>query len=110
MDLGERAVKAYQCGDTVVEAAQWPCGSSYSSVCQRAAIHRWVWDNDGHTWVTFAKANPDDVYVALETLDGNVRVDADDWIVRGVLNVFYRLDAAAFAADFRPVGTSGSDQ
>lgn len=96
-------IPRYQCGDTVVEAMQWPCGDGYASVCKRAAIHRWVWGNDGHTWVTFNKADPDDVYVALETLDGNVRVDADDWIVRGVLNVFYRMDNAAFWADFEAV-------
>jgi hypothetical protein len=98
------SAREYQCGDTVVEAMQWPEGDSYSDVCKRAAIHRWVWDNDGHTWVTFAKANPDDVFVALETLEGNVRVDAGDWILRGVLNVFYRQDAETFAADFWPVG------
>jgi hypothetical protein len=83
---------------------QWPTGESYAEVCQRAAIHRWVWGNDGHTWVTFAKADPDDVYVALETLVGNVRIDAGDWILRGVLNGFYRATPEAFAANFRPVG------
>lgn len=97
------SVPKYQCGDTIVEAMQWPHGDSYSEVCKRAAIHRWVWDNDGRTWVTFAKANPDDVYVALEALDGNVRVDGGDWILRGVLNVFYRQDDETFAADFRAV-------
>lgn len=95
------SIRQYRCGDTVVEAAQWPTGDSYSEVCARASIHRWVWDNDGHTWVTTPKANPDDVYVSLETLKGNVRVDGGDWIVRGALNTFFRLDAEAFARDFR---------
>jgi hypothetical protein len=44
------------------------------------------------------------VYVALETLVGNVRIDAGDWILRGVLNGFYRATPEAFAANFRPVG------
>jgi hypothetical protein len=90
----------HQCGDTIVEAMQWPTGSTYRDVCQRAAIHRWVWDNDCHTWVTHAKSNPDDVYVTLETLEGNMRLHPGDWVIRGVLNIFYRQDAEAFANDF----------
>lgn len=92
----------YTCADTVIEAAQWPSGESYDEVCQRAAIHRWVWDNDGHTWVTFAKADPDDVFVTLEAIEGNTRINAGDWIIRGALNTWFRCDPDTFAKTWTP--------
>jgi hypothetical protein len=96
-------IPTYRCGDTVVEAMQWPAGDSYQEVCQRAAIHRWVWANDGHTWVTTPKSDPDDVHVTLETINERVRINDEDWIIRGVLNTFYRCDPETFAVTWELV-------
>lgn len=94
--------QVYSSGDTLVEAMQWSSGDSYAEVCQRAAIHRWVWDNDGHTWVTTPKANPDDVHVQLETITGTERINSGDWVIRGALNTFFRCDPETFQATWMP--------
>ncbi|MCC9182583.1 hypothetical protein [Mycolicibacterium mageritense] len=85
-----------------IEAMQWPDDGddSYAAVCQRAAIHRWVWDNGGKTWVVTPESDPADVHVVVETLEGQMRISPGDWVIRGVKGEFYPCKPDIFAATY----------
>lgn len=86
-----------------IEAMQWPADDgddSYAAVCQRAAVHRWVWGNGGKTWVVTPATDRQDVHVVVETLEGNMRISAGDWVIRGVQGEFYPCKPDIFAATY----------
>lgn len=82
-----------------IEAMQWPEDDdvSYPAVCQRAAVHHWVWDNGGRTWVATPRSDPQDVHVMVETLEGRRRISPGDWIIRGTRGEFYVCKPGPFA-------------
>ena len=86
----------------VIEAMQWPEEGrrEYESVCQRANIHRWVNGNGGKTTVVYEAS---DVYAAIVTLEGKMRISSGDWVIRGVKGEFYPCKADIFEATYEPV-------
>ncbi|MEN4419785.1 hypothetical protein VXD82_02045 [Mycobacteroides chelonae] len=88
---------------TPLETMQWPDDQDhdYDAVCQRAAIHRWVWANGGKTWVVMPKATPEDVHVVLETPQGRQRIKPGDFIIRDKAGEFclYQVPARTFVDD-----------
>jgi hypothetical protein len=89
-----------------IEAMQWPEGddTTYDSVCRRAAVHRWVNDNGGKTEVIGDSVGDDcDIYAAIVTLEGNMRISGGDYIIRGVQGEFYPCKPDIFAATYEAV-------
>ncbi|MCG7592434.1 hypothetical protein [Mycobacterium sp. PSTR-4-N] len=88
-----------------VEAMQWPRDdeTDYQSVVRRAALHQWVWDNGGKTYVRGGTGGLHDVHVVIETLEGDMRVAPGDWVIRGIAGEFYPCKADIFAATYTAV-------
>ena len=87
-----------------VDAIQWD-GS-------RASIERacqWVnsFDPTGDPVLTFEFYGSDDVdgFPLIETLEGDMAVSPDDWIIRGVKGEFYPCKPDIFAATYDAVVT-----
>ncbi|SIH16010.1 Uncharacterised protein [Mycobacteroides abscessus subsp. abscessus] len=86
-----------------VEAIQWPTDDELDSASQRAAVHVWVWGHGGRTWVVTPKGNPDDVHVVIATLEGDMRINPGDWIIRGVAGEFYPCKPDIFEQTYESV-------
>jgi hypothetical protein len=91
-----------------IEAMQWPVAAqieadTYDVRCAIAAVHRWVWDNGGRTWVVTPAADPDDVHVVIDTLEGQMRIAPGDWVIRGVKGEFYPCKSDIFEATYERV-------
>lgn len=49
------------------------------------------------------RTQPDSLVLYIETLEGRMRADEGDWIVRGVTNEFYPVKPDIFAQTYDPV-------
>jgi hypothetical protein len=87
-----------------IEAMQWPADvdDSYESVCQRAAIHRWVNDNGGKTDVG-PHANLPTSGAHIITLEGAMKIGGGDYVIRGVQGEFYPCKPDIFDATYEAV-------
>lgn len=85
-----------------IEAEQWPDDgdTSYDALCQRAKIHRWIKDNGGKTQVV---NHMGDIYSAIITLEGEMRISSGDFVIRGVQGEFYPCKPDIFEATYEPV-------
>lgn len=83
-------------------AMQWPAedGGSYAYRSAAATIHRWVNDNGGKTTVVTAG---EDIYPAIVTLEGTMRIGYGDFVIRGVQGEFYPCKPDIFAATYDAV-------
>lgn len=90
----------YRKKPVVVEAMQWPDAESYESVCQRAAIHRWV-NGNGHQ--TEVVDDNGDIYAAVVTLEGKMRIGPGDYVIRGISGEFYPCKPDIFEASYEAV-------
>ncbi len=45
----------------------------------------------------------DDVHMVIHTLEGNMRADVGDWIIRGVKGEYYPCKPDIFEATYEPV-------
>lgn len=64
-------------------------------------LMRWINSNDGKTkewgW------DDDDRYLIISTLEGNMKAQAGDWIIRGVQGEFYPCKSDIFEATYEKV-------
>ena len=100
-------VQRYRKLPVEIEAVQWPVKAqldrgSYETACRIAAIHRWVQSNGGITEVVPAEF-PEDIHVVIVTLEGKMRIDPGDWIIRGVKGEFYPCKPDIFDATYELV-------
>lgn len=51
---------------------------------QQVAIVHWVAAGGGEVWLPFA-----DSFITIHTLEGDMRADIGDWIIKGVNGEFY---------------------
>lgn len=63
-----------------------------------AAIHRWINENGGT-----ARMPAFDPWLIIETLEGDMRADLGDWVIRGVAGEFYPCKPDIFATTYEPV-------
>ena len=70
------------------------------------AICRWANDTrpaDEDPWITYVFTGPDDVEdVLVDTLEGHMRVDVGDYVIRGVKGEFYPCKPDIFEATYDP--------
>jgi hypothetical protein len=94
----------------VVEAMQWLGGAEAATPVidwvlaageRSARYHEYVEageDDEGKGW-------PDDPeHLAIDTLEGTMRADVGDWVIRGVQGEHYPCKPDIFAATYGPAG------
>lgn len=62
------------------------------------AIANWINSNGGEASLSFA-----DTWMTIHTLEGDMRADLGDWIIRGVKGEFYPCKPDIFEATYEPV-------
>jgi hypothetical protein len=62
------------------------------------AIAEWVTANGGRVVLS-----PADTYLTIRTLEGDMRADLGDWVIRGVQGEFYPCKPGIFEATYEPV-------
>ena len=67
-------------------------------LCNHIDIVQWIKDN-GHD----AFVSPMGEHITIVTLEGNMRADLGDWIIRGVQGEFYPCKPDIFAATYDAV-------
>ncbi len=72
----------------VIEAVQWTGSQESIAALQAFAGH----------WISFGSAYP-----VVTTLEGGVRINKDDWIIRGIKGEFYPCRADIFEATYEEV-------
>jgi hypothetical protein len=70
---------------------------SYVDFPQGAA---WINANGGQA--RYGQTDPGPAWLSIITLEGAMRVDPGDWIIRGVEGEFYPCKASVFAATYEP--------
>lgn len=88
----------------VIEAMQWD-GTANGAT----PIINWVLSGEGAA--TYACSDPDRCHetdgdtphsIEIRTLEGTMRADLDDWIIKGVRNEFYPCKPDIFEATYEP--------
>ena len=74
-----------------LHAAPW---NNYEAGC----VYKWLMDNN----VDFKMEQEPDgpAYLVIRTLEGNMRADVGDWIIKGVAGEFYPCKPDIFAATY----------
>ena len=89
--------KRYRKKPVVIEAMQWSGGPEAAS-----PIVGWVLDGGGAA--RWYEADPDGMgypeCIAVDTMEGVMRADLGDWIIRGVAGEFYPCKPDIFAATY----------
>lgn len=62
------------------------------------AVARWITDGGGRVVMP-----PLEPCLFIETLEGRMRADIGDWVIRGVANEFYPCKPDIFEATYEPV-------
>jgi len=90
-----RKWKKYRKKPVVIEAIQW-LGDNEYEVSQFAGDHL----RHGES--------PD--YLLINTLEGTMKADLGDWIIRGIQGEIYPCKPDIFEATYEPVGTPPADK
>ena len=80
-----------------IEAVHYP---AVPTVYDNAALHRWVNDNGGRTNVIHRAAVG--AYIVIVTLEGDMRVNPGDYVIRGVQGEFYPIKEPIFRETYEP--------
>lgn len=72
---------------------------------QGGAIWRWLYEHDAE--IRCHQIEPGPAFGIIPTLEGDMRADIGDWIIRGVAGEFYPCKPAIFEATYEPVEVSG---
>jgi hypothetical protein len=72
--------------------------------------HQWIGTASGATpiidWILLhdgtARYHEDGPYLAIDTLEGTMRADPGDWIIKGVKGEFYPCKSDIFEATYEP--------
>jgi len=60
----------------------------------------WAWLYEHGQEITLHQEDPGPAYGIIPTLEGPMRVDVGDWIIRGVEGEFYPCKPSVFAASY----------
>lgn len=63
----------------------------------------WRWMHEHGAEVSVYQKDPRPAYGVIETLEGDMRAEIGDWIIRGVAGEFYPCKPEIFAATYEPV-------
>ena len=63
----------------------------------------WRWLNEHGTVLTAGQEDPGPAYGIVHTLEGKMRAEIGDWIIRGVAGEFYPCKPDIFAATYEAV-------
>jgi hypothetical protein len=61
-------------------------------------VANWISSNGGHVKMSFA-----DTYIVIVTLEGDMRADLGDWVIRGVQGEFYPCKPDIFEQTYEAV-------
>src|SRR5690606_24767089 len=67
-----------------------------------SSIIDWILAEGKHA-ARFHLTDDDDAYIAIDTLEGTMRADRGDWIIRGVQGEFYPCKPDIVDATYEPV-------
>lgn len=98
----------YRKKPVVIEARQWDGGPEAAT-----PVIDWVLAGDGTARYHSAEPEPEDdvdvwptsaepEHIAIDTLEGTMRAEAGDWIIRGVKGEFYPCKPDIFDATYEP--------
>lgn len=82
--------KKYRKKPVVIEAIQLE-----DDLRQHIEVHRWINGNGG-----VSDISPFSTYITIRTLEGDMRADLGDWIIRGVNGEFYPCKPDIFAKTY----------
>lgn len=68
-----------------------------------SALWRWMRDGGATFRIVANMTDPGPAYMLIETLEGEMRAEVGDWIIRGVKGEFYPCKPDIFAATYEPV-------
>lgn len=63
----------------------------------------WRWLTEGGAQFTMRQEDPGPVYLLIHTLEGVMRADVGDYVIRGVAGEFYPCKAEIFEATYEAV-------
>lgn len=81
-----------------IEAMHYP---PEPTVYDNARLHRWVNDNGGRTNVLYSRGVG--AHIVITTLEGDMRVNPGDYVIRGLVGEFYPCDPDVFAKTYEQV-------
>lgn len=93
-------IKKYRKKPVVIEAVQWKYGKG--DIELRNFLTEWIGDaflTDGEYW-----------YPGIKTLEGDMRVNPGDYIIKGVKGEFYPCKPDIFEATYEEAPTGGKPQ
>ncbi len=65
----------------------------------------WINDNGGEAWIQMDFDYPmsgDNDYILIKTLEGEMKAQPEDWIIKGVQGEFYPCKPNIFEATYNP--------
>lgn len=65
-------------------------------------LWRWMTDGGASFRMVASMVDPGPAYLLIETLEGEMRAEVGDWIIRGVAGEFYPVKPDIFAATYEP--------
>ena len=83
-----------------IEAMQ---GRAYTEFAQ---IVTWINENGGDARAT--QIDPGPAYMEITTLEGVMRADVGDWVIKGIQGEFYPCKPEIFDATYEPVTQGGA--
>jgi hypothetical protein len=95
MDLGEDEVGKYRKKPVVIEAMQFD-----GSVESALKIFAWAENRDGIEYFVTTNGGP---VIEIVTLEGVMRANKNDWIIRGVKGEFYPCKPDVFEMTYEAV-------
>jgi hypothetical protein len=83
-----------------VEAMQWT-GTNWNEICDFLGV-----PENGHGDEETLRRDPSRMPVIIHTLEGDMRAELGDWIIRGVKGEHYPCKPDIFEATYEPAGGS----
>ena len=96
---GGEGVQRYRKRPVVIEAVRWT-GSNSGQVAELA----------GDAWPGNVAPNPPGDDLIIDTLEGEMRCQPGDWLIKGVAGEFYPCREDIFAATYEPVADGQPDE
>lgn len=101
-----RAVTRWRKKPVVIEAMQLD-----GTAEQAMAVCKWVHEGGGRVMALSTNTGADLFYdLSIRTLEGDMRADPGDWIIRGVKGEFYPCKPDVFAASYEPCDARPSEE
>lgn len=86
-------MKAYRKKPVVINAVQWD-----GSIVGATEIIDWILSQPGNRTARYVDYDTNSSpYIAIDTLEGTMNADTDDWVIRGIAGEFYPCKPDIFA-------------